>query len=51
MKKESKNITISIDTLIRNMVVVVRDEKEAPEAIAQKVSEALGKIADNAGAV
>ena len=38
------NITINISTLIGNMVVVTSNESEAPEAIRQKVAEALANI-------
>ncbi len=46
MKKNPRksNITINISTLIGNMVVVTSNESEAPEAVRQKVAEALANV-------
>ena len=41
--KKSK-ISIHINTLIDNLVIVVRDENEASETIKQKVTEAFANV-------
>lgn len=38
------NITVNISTLIGNLIVVTNNESEAPEAVRQKVAEALANI-------
>ncbi|MBP9995461.1 MAG: hypothetical protein KBT67_11115 [bacterium] len=38
------NITINISTLIGNLIVVTNNESEAPEAVRQKVAEALANV-------
>lgn len=46
MKKNPRksNITINISTLIGNLIVVTNNESEAPEAVRQKVAEALANV-------
>jgi len=44
MKKFKSNTPINIDSLIRNLVIVVKDENEASETIAKKVTEALANV-------
>ena len=38
------NITVNISTLIGNLIVVTNNESEAPEAVRQKVAEALASV-------
>ena len=44
MKKSKSRITINIHSLIENLVIVAKDENEASETTAKKVTEALANV-------